>query len=230
MPKHFHYTLLTLLTLMTTTSHAQGKLDLQLGAFTAHQGTSQTIAIADLIGDQFTVTSHNDQDVLLGLGYFLDGYENSRVLLRYGINAFYLADTTVKGNVIQEMLFENLSYKYHVTHTPVYLTLKSIFAINQQPYKITFDIGVGPNFFKTSNVEESSLDGGITLPDSIFNGTTTVTTSAMIGIGIKSNQYECGYRFFSLGKGKFDKANSQVSSSFTTGNSYANALLCSYEI
>jgi hypothetical protein len=51
--------------------------------------------------------------------------------MTYGINAFYLAKASVSGSIIQENLFENLSYHYKVTHYHVYAVAKSTFLCRQ---------------------------------------------------------------------------------------------------
>src|SRR5579863_1204957 len=102
----------------------RGKLVLQLGGFRAHQGEDQNIGITGLIGDRFTVSQHNDQNVLLGLGYYIDGPGYGVVNMMYGLNAFYLPNTKVKGNIIQEGMFTNLSYNYTVNNYPIYVAAK----------------------------------------------------------------------------------------------------------
>ncbi|MES2198935.1 MAG: hypothetical protein V4489_02040, partial [Chlamydiota bacterium] len=82
-----------------------GRPIVEVGWFTANQGKSQHINIEGLIGDDFSVTKSSDQNFLLGLGYYFNGLDRSRISLSYGINAFYLAPTEVRGNVTQENLF-----------------------------------------------------------------------------------------------------------------------------
>jgi hypothetical protein len=206
----------------------------QLGGFDASQGKSQNIGISGLLGDHFSVTQSNDQNVLLGLGYFRDVTTINNVQLMAGINAFWLANTEVKGKVTQEMLFTNLSYHYSITQYPIYLAGKALFNANvfNACRPITLDLGVGPNILVTSNFHESSLDG-ITLPDHAFKGQTNVVFSATAGIGIRfehvlgSLPLEIGYRFFYLGEGQLQKANNLLTNTLKTGNSYANALIIS---
>src|SRR3989338_2399337 len=66
-------------------------LELQVGAFTASQGTSQHVNISGLIGDDFSVVDAQDLNALLGLGYFVDGTTSEHVKTLFGVNAFYLA-------------------------------------------------------------------------------------------------------------------------------------------
>jgi hypothetical protein len=152
--------------------------------------------------------------------------------MSYGINAFYLAPTSVSGNVIQEDLFTNLSYHYNIANYPVYVTAKSTINLNS-PLALTIDVGVGPNFMRTYDFQENSLDGGFTLPDKIFSANTTTTLSATVGVSLKINHalgqlpLEIGYRFFYLGQGHFKTSNDQVLNKLNTGNTYANALFLS---
>lgn len=212
-----------------------GHAVLQLGGYWSIQGSQQHIDIQDLVGDEFTVTQHNGSNGSVGLGYFIDGQEKERLKMVYGINAFYLAKTGVKGNVIQENLFTNLAYQYKVTHYPVYAMAKSIIKTKSPKHALTLDVGIGPNFMSASGFKESSLDG-ITIPDNIFSGDTTTTFTATIGAGLRFNQFfgraplECGYRFFYLGEGHFNKATQQVVNTLNTGAAYANALMCSIAV
>lgn len=214
----------------------QGHPVFQVGGFVSNQGQTQNIGIQDLIGDIYTVTDHQDHNALVGFGYLLDGPETKILSMAYGINAFYLAQTSVKGNIIQEHLFTNLSYRYDVAHLPIYLTAKAAFNNISDKYAITLDAGIGPNFIKTKNVDESSLDGGITLPDNAFSGETTTVLSAMVGIGFKINNVFChvplelGYRFFYLGEGNFQRNTNQLLNTLKTGNNYAQALIISVAV
>lgn len=217
---------------------SQGKLIWQLGVFDAHQGAAQNVNITGLIGDHFSVTNQEDQNVLFGLGYFFDRDKKHVLDLSYGVNVFYLASTTVKGYVTQEKLFNNLSYRYHIENYPVYLATHGEFKLNNSSYGLTFDLGLGSNFVKTSNFSEQSRDGGVTLPDNIYTGNLRTTFSATAGLGIQfkkiklggKSPLECGYRFFYLGQGNFSKLTNQVTTTLNTGNSYANALICSITV
>jgi len=214
---------------------ACGKFVFQLGGFYAHQGQKQTIGITDLVGDTFTVTHGDDGNGVAGVGYYLTGQEYDKVTMMYGIDAFYLPHAVVQGNIIQEGLFTNLSYRYFTTNYPVYVAAKAQFNNISYWYNITMDLGIGPNVIQTSHVKEKSLDG-VTVPDYAFSGHTSTAFSAMAGIGFTLNNayrdmpFECGYRFFYLGKGDFHKNSSQITSTLKTGNSYANALVCSLTI
>ncbi len=208
------------------------KIFLQAGAFNASQGNAQNVNISGLIGDYYTVESQHAENVLLGLGYYIDGFNKDKLNVMYGLDAFYFGPTTVKGDVIQEQLFTNLSYSYSLTNYPIYVATKA-FLKNSDKYNVTFDLGAGPNIIRTKNFNENSLDGGVTLPDNAFSGQTSVAFSATAGVGIQFNNVfghvplECAYRFFYLGEGKLNTVNDQITSTLNTGYNYANALIFS---
>lgn len=239
----FHHKLLILLLSFMACLHPLAALPdlcgepvLQLGWFKAKQGKSQHIDIEGLIGDDFSVKKSTAQNLLVGVGYYFDWLDTSQVSLQYGINAFYLAATKVKGNVTQEDLFTNLSYHYSRTNYPIYFAAKALVPCGMC-YAITLDVGIGPNIITTHGFKEKSLDGGITIPDAhIFSGKTVAVFSATTGLGWRINHVlgnlsiEIDYRFFYLGQGKLKKVNSQVRNTLRTGNSYANALFFSFAI
>jgi hypothetical protein len=206
-------------------------ISFQVGAFDTTQGNSQNIGIVDLIGDHFTVSHSHAQNVLVGVGYYVDGIQQSRMNWMFGLNAFYLPHTDVRGNVIQEQLFTNLSYRYSMSNFPVYVAAKTFITNPSDKYNVTLDVGIGPNFIRTSEFREYSLDGGVTIPDNAFSGQTRAVFSATLGIGVKFNHVfgrvplEVGYRFFYLGQGSFDKRSSQFTNTLNTGSNYANALV-----
>lgn len=203
---------------------------LQTGGFNISQGSNQMIGIEGLVGDRFTLTSHNDQNVLLGIGCLVDGINKDKINVLFGINAFYFSRTIVQGNVRQEDLFTNLSYRYSIINSPVYLMGKLLIPIKDQQNFI-IDFGVGPNFIQAKDFSEKSLDG-ITIPDHAFTNQMTATPSVTGGIGFRFNHVlgqlplEVSYRFFYLGTGYLKKENSFMSD-LSTGNSYANALIIS---
>lgn len=209
-----------------------GHVIFEAGTFRISTGKSQHINIQNLIGDTFTVSDHNDTNALFGLGYFVDGKNFRSVNMSYGVNAFYLAPTSVSGNVIQENLFTNLSYRYSVSNIPIYASAKAIINFNSPKYALVIDAGVGPNFMKVYGFHEDSLDG-VTIPEHPFSANTKTNLSATLGMGLRFNQIfgtlsaECGYRFFYLGEGEFKINNSQVLNTLKTGTSYANAIQCS---
>lgn len=210
-----------------------GHLVFQLGGYEGIQGDAQHINIQGLIGDTFTVNDNHDNNGLIGLGYFVDSANLGRVKMSFGINAFYLAEMSVSGHVIQENYFNNLSYRYNVENYPIYAMAKSTFNLNSSKYALTFDAGIGPNFIRTSNFQEQSLDGGVTIPDDPFSSHTATTLSETVGIGLRINDVlgsipiEIGYRFFYLGQGRFSTNNDQVLDTLNTGKTYANAIVCS---
>jgi hypothetical protein len=210
----------------------QGHPIIQLGGFVSSEGKAQNINIQDLIGDHFSVRHSSGSNGLIGLGYYLDGQENDKFKMSYGINTFYLAKTTVSGDITQEQLFTNLSYRYNLTHVPVYAMAKSTINLKSDRYALTIDAGLGPNFISANHYQDRSLDG-VTLPDNAFSGKTTTTLSATLGVGLKANHVfgklplECGYRFFYLGQGKLHKQSDQLLNSLSTGSNTANAVLCS---
>ncbi len=207
---------------------------IQAGAFSATQGDAQHVDIKGLVGDDFSVNKNTAQNFLLGLGYYFNGMSTQKFNLLYGVNAFYLAPTKVKGDVLQEGLFTNLSYEYSIENYPVYLSGKALVHLNPR-YDISFDLGVGPNFIKTSGFSEASLDNGLAIPDdNIFTGETQVVLSGTAGVGLRINNLiaqkwplELDYRFFYLGQGELKAGNNQVMDNLKTGNNYANAIFVS---
>lgn len=204
---------------------------LQFGGFWSDMGQAQFIPIEGLIGDDFSVTKRSGNG-LVGLAYLTEGPSFNKMNLSFGVNIFYLANATVKGDVYQERMFKNLSYRYHVSNLPIYAAAKGSIPIKENRYAITLDAGIGPNVMKIGGFEETPLDN-ITLPDNIFASHTSTVLSATAGVGFKVNQVfgraaslECGYRFFYLGQGRLAVANSQVGSALMTGQNYANAMVC----
>lgn len=218
-------------TILSTLKH--GHSVFQLGNYWSQQGKQQHIDIQGLVGDEYLVTNNHSNNGLVGLGYFVDGNELNLFKMSYGINAFYLAKSSVTGEIVQENLFTNLSYHYNITHYPVYVVAKSTIPTKSPKYGLTIDAGIGPNFINTNGYTEGSLDGGVTIPDSFFSGHTSTTFSATAGLGIKLNHVfgeaplECGYRFFYLGEGNFNARTNQLLNTLHTGNIYANAVSCS---
>lgn len=215
----------------TSKSLDRSRWVIHLGAFQAEQGKAQQVGIEGLEGDDFTVNSHPSQQGLLGLGYYLNGFERDTYRLWYGLDAYYLSPSTVSGEVIQEQSFTNLSYRYSIANYPVYAATK-LWLKGDGDYDVTLDAGVGPNWIKTYGFSETPLNDNA-LPDSIFSGQTSVALSATAGIGVTFHHVlgdlplECSYRFFYLGQGKLHVINDQVNQALTTGYSYANALMLS---
>lgn len=210
-----------------------GHLIFQLGAYQGIQGDKQHINIQGLIGDTFTVDDTHDENALIGLGYFFNGPTFSRVKTSFGVNAFYLAHTSVSGDVIQENYFENLSYNYNINDYPIYAMAKSIINLNSSKYALALDAGIGPNFIRASNFHEQSLDDGVTIPDDPFSSHTATALSETVGVGLRINNVfgsipvEIGYRFFYLGQGRFSTNTDQILDTLNTGKTYANAIIAS---
>lgn len=216
-------------------SHNCGEAFFQVGWFAASQGESQHVNIENLIGDDFSVTKSTNQNFLVGLGYYFKGLNIAHAKILYGINAFYLAPTQVRGDVTQEDLFTNLSYQYSITHYPIYIGAKAL--VNCCSHSdLTFDLGIGPNILSAGNFSERSLDG-ITIPDvGIFARNSSVQFSAMAGLGWRIDKIlgnlalEINYRFFYLGEGGLKRNNDQILNSLNTGQCYANALFLSISL
>ncbi|OCH99129.1 hypothetical protein A8135_07680 [Legionella jamestowniensis] len=210
----------------------QSHLVFQVGGYWSSQGKAQHINIDGLIGNDYTVTKHHDSNGLVGLGYFIDGQNLGRVQWSYGVNGFYLPKTNVSGTVVQETLFTNLAYTYHLTHYPVYAVVKAKTDMPLARFPLTVDAGIGPNFMHAGGYNEHPLDGN-SIPDNAFARHTTTTFSATAGVGVQLAQIfgqlplECGYRFFYLGEGHFSKKTDQLLNTLHTGTVYANAVVCS---
>lgn len=213
----------------------QGHLLFEAGIYNSTQGQNQDVLINGLLGDRFNVSDRHDSNAVFGLGYLIDGMQRDRFNLDYGLNVFYLANTAVKGTIDQEFAFTNLAYSYEVSHLPVYAMAKATVKTNSERFAVTLDAGIGPNFLDTSHYRDWSLDG-MTLPDYAFSGRSEVTFSAMAGIGLKlmnlpgQAPLECGYRFFYLGEGSFNRQTNQLLTSLNTGTNYAQALLCTVTV
>ncbi len=206
---------------------------LQVGWFAATSGKSHHVNIEGLIGDDFHVHKSSAQNFLVGAGYYFYGLDIAQTSLLYGVNAFYLAPTKVKGDVVQEGLFTNLAYHYTRTNYPIYVSAKALIHCNPCN-DIVIDLGIGPNIVNTKGFKERSLDGGITIPDAhLFSGKSMVTFSATAGLGWRINEIlgnfslELDYRFFYLGQGELKRNNDQLRNTLRTGNSYGNALFVS---
>lgn len=240
--KQVLFTILTLLLPLSCIAGTMGEvgnykrwsIPLQGGFFVASQGRTQDIEIDGLIGNH-TVTNDTQISGLAGIGLYHNSAPQPSVQLSYGVNAFYLGQTSVTGDIVQEHLFTNLAYKYTIHNVPVYAAAKALIYTNNPTYNVTFDVGIGPNFLSTSGYRETPLNS-YTLPDNAFTGASTTTFSATAGIGLRVNNtlgqmpVECGYRFFYLGQGSLAKNTDQILNTLDTGNTYANALVCSVTV
>ncbi|MBA2652824.1 MAG: hypothetical protein H0U73_11225 [Tatlockia sp.] len=213
-----------------------GELSFSVGYFDARAGKEQHIDIETLVGNDYTVDKKSDDNYLLGLGYLIHGRDFNSFSLDYGVKAFYLAQTHVEGVIVQEDIFTNLSYRYSVTHVPIYAMARATLKRPSSNYALTLDAGIGPNIMRTHSYFENSLDGGITIPDNAFFGHTNTEFSATVGAGIKLNNLissasiELGYRFFYLGQGEFRTNNSQILTSLKTNDCYAHAVVLTISI
>lgn len=216
----------------------RGQLSLSTGGYWRTAASRQFIHINELIGDQFTVNSGTHANGLFGVGYFTQAISYRAADIHYGIQWYYLPQTSVQGSVIQETYYPNLSYAYHVTSYPLYIMAKSISQRTIAGVHGTINGGIGPNFMTTSQFKESNLLTGnvIAIPDQIFKGKTTTSFSATLGAGLQWDHaigklpLTCGYQFYYLGQGGFTSINDQVQNSLKTGTLYANALTCGLSI
>lgn len=202
---------------------------LDLGLFNSVQGQAQDIDINGLVGNQYTVNNDHAANGLIGLGYFFQAYKDNDWQVAYGVSGYYFGPTAVKGTVAWEHQDPNLDYSYNIQNTPVYLATKIRFKQSDR-YDLTADAGLGVNFMRISDYNETPTDG-ISLPDNYFSSQNNTNFSAMGGVGVRfnnvlgKNSLECGYRLFYLGSGQLNSDNSQVLTPLKTGNVYANALV-----
>lgn len=207
----------------------------QLGGYWGTAGEEQNLNIRYLLGNHYTLTSKTSSNGLFGLGYYVNGLDRDRFHLDYGINGFFLANTRVGGQIVQEQRFTNLNYRYAIQHIPVFFAAKALLKHQSNQYNITFDAGIGPNVMKVNQYQEKPLNE-FTIPDNGFSSHTQATFAAMAGLGVRINHVfgeaplECGYRFFYLGQGQLQRNNNQLLNTLKTGNAFGNALLCSITV
>jgi len=212
-----------------------GHTVVQLGGYWGTAGDEQNINIRYLRGNHYSVTSKTSSNGLFGLGYYVNGLDKDRFHLDYGINGFFLANTQVNGQIVQEQRFTNLNYRYAIQHIPVFFGAKALLKNQSTRYNITVDAGIGPNVMKVSHYQETPLNE-FTVPDNGFTSHTQATFAAMAGLGVRINQFfgqaplECGYRFFYLGQGQLQMNNNQLLNTLKTGHTFGNALLCSITV
>ncbi|MDF1677719.1 MAG: hypothetical protein P1U32_03405 [Legionellaceae bacterium] len=213
----------------------KGHTVIQLGGFWASMGKAQNINVRGLAGNRYTLNNKNQSNGLVGLGYFIDGSEQERFQLSYGVNLFYLGPIGVSGYIFQEQLYRNLTYFYKIQQMPLYAAAKAKIKTHQEKYNIALDAGVGPNFMRAGGYKETPLNA-FTLPDNGFAARSKVTFSATAGVGVRINEMfgdvplEIGYRFFYLGKGQLAINNNQLINPIKTGSMYANAIICSVTV
>lgn len=210
-------------------------IPVQFGAFFPSSGTAQDVNIQGLIGNHYTIKNKSSSNGLFGIGYYVSGLDTDKVHMSYGIDGYYFGTTTVTGFIVQEKLFTNLAYGYHIRNIPIYVAAKGIIKNNNSKYNVTFDAGIGPNFMRTSRYTESALNS-FTIPANSFSSRDNVAFSVMAGVGARLNNVfgnaplECGYRFFYLGQGHLNSNNNQILNNLKTGNNYANAVICSLSV
>jgi hypothetical protein len=208
-----------------------GHLAIQGGGYFTNQGRNQDIRIRNLIGDRYTMTNRNGSNGLFGLGYLLEGPQFHGIDLQYGVNAFYMTKTAVKGTITQEQLYTNLTFKYGVSHVPIYATLKGLANLYGERYALTGDVGIGPSFNMGSSYQDFRSDNHFTFRDRAFDTGSKTSFSAMAGFGIRANQLitgvplEIGYRFFYLGEGQLSPRTDRILNNLKTGNGYAHAVV-----
>ncbi len=207
-----------------------GHILIQGGGYFNTLGQTQHIHIDGLVGDRFNVTHRDGSNGLFGLGYLVDGPSSQPVSFGYGVNAFYLAHTGVKGTIDQELLFTNLAYRYSVTRAPIYATIKALTNFNASRFALTVDAGIGPSLnFMT--YQDRSLDNGITLPDNAFIDSSSTSFSATAGVGLRVNNVigtvpvEIGYRYFYFGKAQLQPRTDSILNPLRTGSGYAHAVV-----
>lgn len=211
-----------------------GHFLLEGGWYRSDQGKAQDVAITGLVGDRFDVTNHHDSNSVFGVGYLWDAMTCERYGVGYGINVLYFAKTKVKGTITQEFLFTNLAYQYSISHLPIYAFAKGYYNVNDK-FALTLDAGIGPNFMSVGQYSDSSLDGGVTLPDNAYTGNFSTTAfSGMVGVGVKFKvgcfPVEVGYRYFSLGEGYLNPRSDQILTQLKTGNNTAQALMVTVSV
>lgn len=217
--------------------HSFPTLTVSAGGFRSNPKSSQLVAIQG--GEQNYYQAYDKQvyDGLVGVGVYMtdNNAQKDRLQMAYGINAYYLANTSVKGYVVQDTSFSNLSFQYTVTHFPIYVASRAIIPYEKHQLDFTVDLGIGPNFMVTSGYNEKRIYP-YSVPDNTFSGTTTGTLSATFGVGIRKHNLQgrfpidCGYRLYYLGRGALTPNSSQVVDNLLTGNVFANALLCTVMI
>lgn len=60
---------------MGSPSNFNKNLIIQGGVFWPHQGATQTINVSNLVGEEYTLTNKSQENGLVGLGYYLNGFE-----------------------------------------------------------------------------------------------------------------------------------------------------------
>jgi hypothetical protein len=203
----------------------------EVGGYGGIEGKAQHINIETRIGNDFTVNSTSGGNVLVGLGYEHLLKKNEGFGVSCGLSLFYLAPSTVNGNILLENQLTNFAYSYKVSHLPLYGMLKASHELQNTRYQLLADVGIGPNFMFLNDYKETPLLVN-SVPDNAFLSTNATTFSVTAGLGFEVKNVfgayplRCGYRFYYLGEGALNH-NNKVENSLSTGSTYANAGVCS---
>lgn len=207
---------------MNLPSIHETKLPLNVGYFNAREGKSQHISMLDMNGNDYTLNSSNQQNVLVGAGVYIPTHWHQ---IDLGLHAFYFNTTGVSGTIVQEGYFSNLAYNYNVINTPIYLSGQKELNLLNLPYNLLIHGGIGPNIVSLYNYSETPLNS-FSKSDHTFSSTARAQFSANAGLGIKlSKQFELSYQFFYLGQSHLNPKNEGVLNSLQTINMYANTLV-----
>lgn len=206
----------------------------QVGAYFGSYGKAQLVDIADLNGNWYTLNKSSPSSVLVGAAYYIDALSRQTYNLQVGLDVFYLPNGSVDGyiNLEQQPQNQNLSYSYTVQNIPLYFSAKAKTNELNKRFDLIFDVGIGPNFIRTSGYQESPLNTFTLANNQIFSDHNNVSFSAMAGVSARiynlfgNLPLECGYRFMYLGQGKLATNNSQLLNTLTTGDNYANTIAC----
>lgn len=234
-----------LLLLLSTTKFAyntplgSSSVLLETGFFSANPGMSQHIDTTDVFGDRYSADKSNDQNIIFGLSYLIDGPQipayNFNLRSSYGVSAHYLGRTESAGLIYIEHLAPNLAYKYNLSHFPVHAVGKIETNKINDHYSLTAETGLGPNFLTLSHYQEKSVDS-ISVANTAYKGRSDTVFSANLGFGVKVHEFfdqnplECGYRLFYLGQSKLRKNNNVLIDSLKTGSIYAHSIICSVAV
>ncbi len=203
-----------------------------LGGFLASNGKAQFLDINDSNGNWYTFNNGTRGNWLFGAGYYLDAFVRESYNVKLGLDWLFLVKTPVQGFINVEQTFQNLSYSYTVQNVPVYFAAKVKYKglIAHQDWIL--DFGVGPNFMRTSDYSEKPLTDDTIANNQLFASRNNTTFSAMAGLGIRiygaknAPSLEFGYRFLYLGQGTLAANDNQLINTISTGQNYANMMIC----
>ncbi|MFO2970990.1 hypothetical protein SCO12_05915 [Legionella pneumophila serogroup 10] len=223
---------------LSVTSYAafsipKGQAVLELGGASISKAPTQLIAIGEgSLGNIHRVYHSQDLRFLAGLGYFFDVLTYKPLSFGLGPQIYYLKQHNTQGVIDIERAFPNLSYQYQTQNTPLYAAVKAKWAGQDEVSSLVLNAGIGPNFIKTKNYYEHSLDDGITIPNQAFAGQSRTRFSAMAGLGLqfktphKTLAFEVGYKYFYLGEGTLNPRPGFLNQ-LTTGHQSTHALTLS---